>query len=182
MIPLDIPGHSIALRLLRETDAAAITDAYVRNREHLAPWEPLRSEEFFTVDDAQERLRVSIEQYHAGAVVPWVLVEDERIVGTMTLSRIFRGPFQNGSLGYWVDGELTGLGVATAAVGHVCDAARASGLHRVDASTLLHNVGSQTVLRRCGFEPFGLAQRYLNIAGRWQDHLLFQRILHDRPE
>ncbi|KQO99602.1 GNAT family N-acetyltransferase [Leifsonia sp. Leaf264] len=179
MIPLDIPGHDIFLRLLRETDAEAMTAAYTRNREHLAPWEPERTDDFFTVDAANERIRTSIEQYHAGAAVPWLIVEDDRIVGTMTVSRITWGPFLSGSLGYWVDSELTGLGVATSAVGHVCAAARASGLHRIDASTLVHNHGSQTVLRRSGFEQYGFAQRYLSIAGQWQDHVLFQRILHD---
>jgi ribosomal-protein-alanine N-acetyltransferase len=35
------------------------------------------------------------------------------------------------------------------------------------------------VLTRTGFERIGVAPAYLNIAGRWQDHVLFQRILHD---
>jgi ribosomal-protein-alanine N-acetyltransferase len=36
------------------------------------------------------------------------------------------------------------------------------------------------VLTRAGFERIGVAPSYLHIAGRWQDHVLFQRILHDR--
>ena len=48
------------------------------------------------------------------------------------------------------------------------------GLHRVEAGTLVHNVGSQRVLERNGFVRFGLAPQYLRIAGRWQDHVLFQ--------
>jgi [ribosomal protein S5]-alanine N-acetyltransferase len=47
-----------------------------------------------------------------------------------------------------------------------------AGLHRLRAGTLLHDVASQTVLRRNGFTPIGVAPRYLRIAGRWQDHLL----------
>ena len=53
------------------------------------------------------------------------------------------------------------------------------GLHRVQAGTLLHNRGSQRVLERNGFTPIGVAPRYLHIAGRWQDHLLFQRLADD---
>ena len=53
------------------------------------------------------------------------------------------------------------------------------GLHRVEASTLLHNVASQRVLARNGFEQYGTAPRYLQIAGRWQDHLLFARLKDD---
>ena len=50
-------------------------------------------------------------------------------------------------------------------------------LHRVEASTLVHNVGSQRVLAKAGFEPIGMAPRYLRVAGEWQDHNLYQTIL-----
>jgi ribosomal-protein-alanine N-acetyltransferase len=52
-------------------------------------------------------------------------------------------------------------------------------LHRLQAATLLHNVGSQRVLAESGFERIGLAPRYLQIAGEWQDHLLFQLLLEE---
>jgi ribosomal-protein-alanine N-acetyltransferase len=52
------------------------------------------------------------------------------------------------------------------------------GLHRLEASTLTHNHASQSVLRKAGFEQIGFAPRYLRIAGRWQDHNLYQVILH----
>ena len=48
------------------------------------------------------------------------------------------------------------------------------GLHRVEAGTLVHNRASQRVLERNGFVRYGLAPQYLRIAGRWQDHVLFQ--------
>lgn len=53
------------------------------------------------------------------------------------------------------------------------------GLHRVQAATLLNNAGSQRVLEKNGFERIGVARRYLRIAGKWQDHVLFQRIAED---
>jgi ribosomal-protein-alanine N-acetyltransferase len=37
------------------------------------------------------------------------------------------------------------------------------------------------VLRGAGFTEYGLAPRLLFIAGAWQDHRLFQLILHDDP-
>ncbi|MBT2485945.1 hypothetical protein J7E28_14660 [Microbacterium sp. ISL-108] len=50
-------------------------------------------------------------------------------------------------------------------------------LHRLQAATLIHNTGSQAVLTANGFERIGHAPRYLRVAGEWQDHLLFQRLL-----
>lgn len=47
------------------------------------------------------------------------------------------------------------------------------GLHRMQAETLVHNVASRAVLARNGFERIELAPAYFNIAGRWQDHVLF---------
>ena len=73
--------------------------------------------------------------------------------------------------------DHTGRGVATAAVAAAAELAYGTcGLHRLQAATLVHNLGSQRVLQRNGFTLIGLAPRYLQIAGRWQDHLLFQRV------
>jgi ribosomal-protein-alanine N-acetyltransferase len=112
--------------------------------------------------------------------VPLLLERAGEIVGRVNLSDIVRGAFCSAHLGYWVDARLAGRGLMTAAIAaalaHACDDL---GLHRVQAATLLHNAASQRVLERTGFERFGMAPRYLQIAGRWQDHVLFQRILHD---
>jgi [ribosomal protein S5]-alanine N-acetyltransferase len=78
----------------------------------------------------------------------------------------------------WLLGERqnSGRGLATAAVrGIIRVAFDELRLHRIQAGTLLHNVRSQRVLERNGFHRFGVSPAYLNIAGRWQDHALYQR-------
>ena len=73
-----------------------------------------------------------------------------------------------------------GHGLAGAAVAEAVETAFGElGLHRLDAATLLHNTPSQRVLARNGFRPFGVAESYLKIAGRWQDHILFSLLNHD---
>ena len=70
-----------------------------------------------------------------------------------------------------------GRGLATAAVRDIVGVAFDDlGLHRVQAGTLRDNLRSQRVLERTGFVRFGLAEAYLRIAGRWQDHVLFQLV------
>ena len=49
--------------------------------------------------------------------------------------------------------------------------------YRLQAATLTHNAASRKVLERAGFTEIGLAPAYLKIAGAWQDHILYQRIL-----
>jgi len=53
------------------------------------------------------------------------------------------------------------------------------GLHRIQAATLSNNIASRRVLEHCAFHEIGFAPQYLRTNGRWQDHVLFQRILHD---
>lgn len=168
------------IRLLRVDDATVLADAYWRNRVHLAPWEPTRADDYFTPAGQQAVIYSQLNQHSSGTAHPLVVTLDGEIIARVNLSGIVRGAFQSASLGYWVDAAHTGRGVATASVQHTVAIARdALGLHRLEAGTLVHNAASQRVLRNAGFEQFGLAPRYLKIAGEWQDHLLFQQILHD---
>lgn len=174
-----LPGYDI--RTPTVDDAAALAAAYVRNRDHLAPWEPRRSPAFFTEPWQRDDVVARLTSAEAGLLDPWVIWHGEEVVGRVNLSNIARGVFQNANLGYWVDHRHTGRGLATAAVRFALQRAVDLGLHRVEAGTLATNAASQAVLRRCGFQQFGEAERYLFIAGEWQDHVMFQRILHDRP-
>lgn len=166
------------LRLLTARDIGPVLDAYRRNREHLAPWEPARAESFFTTADQTRILTGQLEELEAGAGYPLVFVNGATVIGRMALSGIVRGPFQSASIGYWVDKEHAGQGLASAALRNVVKHCLEDlGLHRIEAGTLFHNLGSQKVLSNAGFAPIGIAEKYLKIAGRWQDHMLFQRIL-----
>jgi ribosomal-protein-alanine N-acetyltransferase len=177
------------LRPLAEHDAAPLAAAYLRNRDHLARWDPRRDEAFYTEAGQRADLGSKLEGARLGLQDPWLLVRDpepgeeggEEVVGRVNLSNVVRGVFQSASVGYWVDARHTGRGLAVAMVEFALARAADIGLHRVEAGTLVHNLASQAVLRRCGFEQYGVAQRYLFIAGEWQDHNLYQRILHDRP-
>ncbi|MEV5975023.1 GNAT family protein [Streptomyces sp. NPDC051921] len=159
-------------------DAPALAAALLRNRAYMRPWEPHRTGAYYTVEAQAARLGDGARRWFA--VVEGA--EGDRIVGAATLSGIALGPFRSGSLGYWVDEEYAGRGLATALVEEVCRAAREElGLHRVEAGTLLRNHASQRVLAKCGFARIGTAPHYLHIDGAWRDHHLFQRILHDDP-
>ena len=177
-LPVTTLLHGVRMEVMAPSHADALAAGYLRNRVHLAPWEPLREESFFSTPGQQAVVAAKLALYRAGAEVPWILAEGERIIGTVTLTGIVRGPFLSANLGYWIDGEYAGRGIGTAAVAAVVEAAREElGLHRIQAATLPHNAPSQRILERLGFDRIGLAPQYLKIAGQWQDHVLFQRIL-----
>jgi [ribosomal protein S5]-alanine N-acetyltransferase len=166
---------------LSQDHTARIAAAYRRNRAHLAPWEPIREETFYTEEGQGSVVAGQLAGVRQGQLAAWVVLRGDQVVARVNLNSIVMGVFRSGSLGYWVDAEQQGRGLATAAVQHACGYADGRGLHRVEAGTLLHNVASQRVLERCGFHFFGTAPSYLFIAGAWQDHRLYQRILNDRP-
>lgn len=172
-------ADGVDMRPLELGDARELAAAYVRNRVHLAPWEPARSEEFFTEAAQAADLTSKLASSAAGSAYSLGLFDGATVIGRFNLSGIVRGPFQNAALGYWVDADYAGKGLATAAVQAIVRVARDDlRLHRIEASTLLHNHGSQRVLRKAGFEQIGMAPSYLRIAGTWQDHNLYQVILH----
>jgi ribosomal-protein-alanine N-acetyltransferase len=172
----------VHLRPLAEGDAPALLDAYERNREHLAPYEPARPDSFYTVEGQQERLDLLLKQFAAGEGLPCAMFRDGRIVGNATLREIVYGPVCQASLGYWVAAEVLRQGVASAAVAAICRIADDElDLHRIEAGTAPGNEASQGVLRRNGFEKYGYAHQHLYIGGRWGDAVLFEKILNDRP-
>jgi ribosomal-protein-alanine N-acetyltransferase len=161
-------------------DAPALAAQLRANRAFLAPWEPDRSDAYFTDEGQRQVLVDMLRQYASGSALPHVILADGQIVGRIALTNIARGPFQSGQLGYWVAASVNGRGVATAAVADLVRTAFDElGLHRIEAGTLTHNGGSQRVLERNGFQRYGLAPRYLKIAGEWRDHILFQRLADD---
>ncbi len=154
--------------------------AYERNRAHLTPWEPVRPEEFFTEQFQREDIEHRLVATQSAESYPLALVRNNEILGRFNLAGITRGPFQSAGLGYWVDRNHLGRGLASATVRAIVEeAGEQLGLHRIEESTLVHNIASQKVLLKSGFQQIGMAPQYLKIAGHWQDHNLYQIILHE---
>jgi len=167
-----------ALRPLTIDDAPALADLLDLNRDFLAPWEPVRPDDYFTVAGQRAGIEAALKQHEQGRKLSQVILDDTgRLVGRMTLYNIMRGPFQSCDLGYWVSARDNGRGLATRAVRAILPIAfRDLGLHRIQAGTLLHNVRSQRVLERNGFVRFGVAPTYVSVAGEWRDHALYQAV------
>ena len=165
-------------RLVTLDDAPALARLVTENRAYLAPWWPVQPETYFTEDGQRAVLARDLAARDRGAMLPLAVLDaDGGVCGRVNLQSIVRGAFQNASLGYWVSQDQAGRGRARAAVAETVEAGFGElGLHRLDAATLLHNTPSQHVLAGNQFRPFAVAESYLKINGRWQDHVLFQRL------
>lgn len=166
------------IRQLESTDAATLADLLDRNRTFLAPWEPVRPEPYFTATGQREVVEAGLQLQAEGRAYCQVILDaDGAVAGRITVNNIVRGPFLSASVGYWLSEHAGGHGLATRAVAELAKLAFSTlGLHRLEAGTIPENFRSQMVLRRNGFVQFGYAPAYLNIAGRYQDHLLFQKL------
>lgn len=92
-------------------------------------------------------------------------------MGSINLSQIFRGPFQNAYLGYYVGARFANQGYMTEAVELIVRYAfKTLKLHRVEANIQPQNKASIALVRRAGFTKEGYSKRYLKIGGRWRDH------------
>ena len=169
------------IRPLLPADATAFAAAYRDNRDHLAPWDPVRPDSFFTVAGQAAEIEKQLADLRRGKRHTYVLWHGPTVAGRIAIDNIVRGVLQSATIGYWVAHDHTRRGLATAMVEHVAVEARALGLHRLEAGTRTHNEASRAVLRKAGFQQYGVAERFLYIAGEWTDHVLFQRILHDDP-
>jgi ribosomal-protein-alanine N-acetyltransferase len=170
-------AHAMAVtRLISVDDAATLARLLAENRDYLAPWSPLQNGAQLTEEGQRAVLARDLARYDDGTMLPLAILDaDGAVCGRINLNTIIRGAFQNASVGYWVSESHAGRGLASAAVADVIGIAFAElGLHRLDASTLLHNTPSQRVLAHNGFRPFAVAEAYLKIAGKWEDHVLFQ--------
>ena len=98
-------------------------------------------------------------------------VEDGVIVGSITLSQIFRGGFQNAYLGYYMGAQYSGQRHMTEAVELILRYAfEHLKLHRLEANIQPENPASLALVKRVGFVREGFSRRYLKICGRWRDH------------
>ena len=107
----------ITTRLLEPGDAAVLAELVTRNRDFLAPWEPVRPDTYFSYDGQAEVISEALGRYEDGTQIPRVILdESSAVVGRINLNNIVRGPFQSASVGYWLAEQAGGRGLATAAV------------------------------------------------------------------
>ncbi|MET0150552.1 MAG: GNAT family protein [Acidimicrobiales bacterium] len=171
-------GRRVLLRPLSVTDFPAWTEVRIRNADWLLRWEPRRlpgqpdvttDRDAFSVRcSARERERQLGTGYGFGIFV------EGRFAGEINLSAIQRGPFQSAYVGYWIDEAEAGRGYTPEAlvvlIRFAFDDLR---LHRVQIAIIPRNTASRRVVEKVKIREEGVAERYLEINGVWEDHVRY---------
>lgn len=171
-------GRRIVLRSLALDDFVGWREVRRRNVDWLLKWEPQRvagspdpveSRDAFAIRcGARQRERQLGTGYGYG------IFTGGDFAGEINLSIVQRGPFQSSYLGYWIDGKHAGQGYMPEAVVCMLRAAFEDlHLHRVQIAIIPRNGPSRRVVEKLDIRCEGLAERYLEINGVWEDHLRF---------
>ncbi|MDR0808359.1 MAG: GNAT family N-acetyltransferase [Gemmobacter sp.] len=180
---LRIETERMTLRLPQHGDYREWAALRAASAAFLAPWEPVWSADHLSRRAFTNRIYWSQRAFTQGTALPLVLVrrDDRRLLGAITLDNIRRGPVQAGTLGYWIGQPFARHGYMREAILALVHHAFATlDLSRIEAACLPENVASRGVLEKTGFKYEGVAQSYLQIAGRWRNHVLYANLRGDR--
>lgn len=165
------------IRPVTPDDAAVYASLLQRNREFLAPFDPVREPAYFTERGQRTLLAMALAERKEDRAYSFAILDalvGGEPVGRVTLSSVVRGAWHNANVGYWVARDHNGKGLATQAVREAVGFAFGeAGLHRVQAAVMPRNLPSIRVVEKAGFRREGLALNYLKIHGVWEDHAIF---------
>lgn len=178
-----VEADRITLRLPQHGDWRAWTTLRDASADFLRPWEPVWAQDHLSRRAFTNRVYWAARAEGQGTALPLLMFrrEDNALLGAITLDNIRRGPAQAGTLGYWVGATFARQGYMREAIEAVVHHAfEQLDLSRIEAACLPGNAASRGVLEKTGFKYEGVAQSYLQINGRWRNHVLYANLRSDR--
>jgi [ribosomal protein S5]-alanine N-acetyltransferase len=171
-------GRRVVLRPLVTEDFPAWQEVRRRNAGWLLKWEPKRQSGAPDPVESRDAFAVRCGARHRerqlGTGYGYGIFVDGHFAGEVNLSIVQRGPFQSAYLGYWIDEARAGQGYMPEAVVVVLRSAfEELRLHRVQISIIPRNGPSRRVVEKLGIRDEGVALRYLEINGVWEDHVRY---------
>lgn len=172
-------GRRVVLRPLVATDFDQWREVRRHNTGWLTKWEPQRvpgqADVIENRDAFASRCSARAREWQLGTGFGFgVFTHDGSLVGEVNLSSVQRGPFQNAYVGYWIDQRHAGQGLTPEAlVVSMQYAFEEIGLHRLQVAIIPRNGPSRRVVDKLALREEGVALRYLEINGVWEDHVRY---------
>ena len=178
-----VETERMTLRLPEHGDWRQWSEVRETSAEFLVKWEPVWANDHLTRRAFTNRVYWAQRAEAQGTALPMLLIRraDQQLLGALTMDNIRRGPSQTGTFGYWIGEPFARQGYmreALLALTH--HAFPRMDLSRLEAACLPENLASRGVLEKCGFKYEGVAQSYLQINGRWRNHVLYANLRGDR--
>ena len=179
MRSVELRGRRLLLRPLVSDDFDWWRDVRRRSADWLLQWEPRpppgTPDSSTSAAAFAARCSARQREWQLGAGYGFgIFVDGAGFAGEINLSGVQRGPFQNAYVGYWVDRFHAGQGyVPEAFVVLARFAFEDLRLHRLQVAIIPRNTPSRRVVEKLGLREEGLALRYLEINGVWEDHVRY---------
>lgn len=173
----------LILRLPEARDFAEWANLRRSSSEFLKPWEPVRDAAYLTRRTFQNRVVWAKRMAKDRRALNMLIIrrEDDVLVGGLTLDNIQGGVSKSCTVGYWMGENVIRQGYMTEALNAaVLHAFTVLDISRIQAGCLPENAPSRALLEKSGFKYEGVAQSYLQIAGRWRNHVLYANLRRDR--
>lgn len=166
-------------------DAAVWSRLRIADEAWLAPWEPTARSawaERHSVAAYVGMLSRLRSQARAGTVLPFAVTYDGELVGQVTVANTVRGALRSAQIGYWIASAHAGRGITPAAVALVTDHCFGPvSLHRVQVDIRPDNTASRRVVEKLRFREEAYFTRYLDIDGKFRDHIGYALTVEDCP-
>jgi len=175
---LRLYGKRVVLRPLTAQDFPAWSQCRKYNADWLLKWEPLRPitqpDPATDRDIFSARCNMRDRERQTGTSYSFGLFADDAFCGEVNLNGVMRGAMQSATIGYWIDQRQAGNAyVAEAVVALFRFAFDELHLHRLEICIIPRNTNSLRVVEKIGLRNEGLAERFLEINGIWEDHFRF---------
>ena len=170
-------GRRIVLRSLRLEDFNTWSEVRNRCRDWLIKWEPRPARAPYPMEDRPTfaaRCAIRERERGLGTGFAFGMFRDGVFLGESNIASIQRGAMQGAYIGYWIDEEAAGNGYVPEACALLFRFAfEELGLHRVQISIVPRNYPSRQVARKLWLRGEGIALKYLEIDGAWEDHVRY---------
>jgi ribosomal-protein-alanine N-acetyltransferase len=171
-------GKRITLRPLTVNDFDQWHEVRTRCAEWLEKWEPSRPPGAPDVIGSRSafaaRCRARDRERQLGTGFGFGIFVGPRFCGEINLNGVQRGPFQSAYVGYWVDEACAGQSYVPEAVVVISQHGFEDlGLHRLQIAIIPRNTPSRRVMEKVAYREEGIAVRYLEINGTWEDHVRY---------
>ena len=115
-----------------------------------------------------------MRQWPNDPTVAHLIFVDHQFAGEINLNNVTRGALQGATIGYWIDQARAGRAYTSEAVVVLTAYAfEQLQLHRLEICIVPRNTNSRRVVEKLALRCEGVAERYLEINGTWEDHLRY---------